>query len=350
MTTPAAASLDQLRGKAANLPTAGAAPRTMTEIMAMKQEKQLPAMLEAFKRQIAVALPSHLTADRMSRLALTAFNQNPTLAKCEPLSVFASVIVAAQLGLEIGIDGQGYLVPYYDNRAKKYRAQFIPGWKGRVELVHRAGKASVWTGAVFKGDKFAFQLGDEPYCRHQPMGESDEVKANLTHVYAIGRIKGQDTPIIEVWTKARVERHLARYNKVGDKHYALVNDNNWIQYAKKVALLQVEKYLPKSVEQRAADALERGAEVDLQAVIEGEWSVVAAAAPAYDENDEGAPGDTGGSLPPEEEGSQPAGDGAGQASESAAAATGESGQDPSPDPQQPARSRAPRARDSLDLS
>ena len=101
---------------------------------------QLPIVKQYFtkhKAQLAAALPRHLNPDRMIRLAMTAFSQNQKLAECDPGSIFASVIVASQLGLEIGIDGQGYLVPY------KGKATFVPGWKGYVDLISRAGRGSV---------------------------------------------------------------------------------------------------------------------------------------------------------------------------------------------------------------
>lgn len=53
----------------------------------------------------------------------------------------------------------------------------------------------------------------------------------------------------------RIIRHLNKFNKVGAKHYALAKDGqNMEMYARKVALLQVLKYMPQSVEvQRAMD-------------------------------------------------------------------------------------------------
>ena len=50
--------------------------------------------------------------------------------------------------------------------------------------------------------------------------------------------------VIEVWTRAKVEWHLKQYNKVGKRHYALQNENNFEMYGRKVALLQVLKYVP----------------------------------------------------------------------------------------------------------
>ncbi len=264
-----ATTLERLRG-GEKKPEAGAR-MSLTQINELPRDRQAIAMLDAFKSQLAVALPAHLSADRMARTALTALRQNPALLKCDPTSVFASVLLSAQLGLEIGIDGQAYLVPY------KGKCTFIAGWKGYVELVNRAARATVWTGAVFKGDKFEYALGDSPFIRHQPMGESDEVQTNLTHVYAVGRIHDAHWPVIEVWPVSRVIRHRNKFNKVGDSHYSFNNDASFIGYARKVPLMQVLKYMPKSVELRAAMATEGRADLDIREVIEGDWTNLGAA-------------------------------------------------------------------------
>lgn len=209
--------------------------------IAKTPQAQLQHYFTQHKAQLLAALPKHLNPDRMARLAMTAFSQSKELQKCDPKSVFSSIIVLSQLGLEPGIDGQGYLVPY------KGVCTPIPGWKGYVDLVSRSGRATVWTGAVFEGDEFDYALGDAPFIKHKPGDENDESK--LTHVYAVGRVKGAELPVIEVWTKAKVIKHRDKYNKVGSRHYSY---SNLEMYARKVVLLQVIKYMPKSVELQTA--------------------------------------------------------------------------------------------------
>lgn len=233
-----------------------------------------PAMLKRFQAEIERALPKHLNGDRMARIALTAFRRTPALGKCKPESVFAAVIQASQLGLEPDTLGRAYLIPYGQE------CQFVPGWKGLVDLVNRAGNATVWTGAVFKGDEFNYQMGDTPFVRHTPMGEDDP--GLLTHVYAVGRVKGAEWPVIEVWPIKRVEKHRNRYNKVGNRHYSF---SNWEMYARKVVLLQVLKYMPMSAELSAAVALNDAAEVGAQHLtpkdaIDGTWAPVEPASDA----------------------------------------------------------------------
>jgi len=221
-------------------------------------------VLDRMKPQMALALPKHMSADRMARLALTAFSTTPALQKCRTDSILASLMTATQLGLEPGIGGQGYLIPYKDT------CTFVPGWKGLVDLVARSGRATVWTGAVYAGDHFDYQLGDEPFCRHKP-GDSE---GNFTHVYAIGRVKDAQMPVIEVWTRGKVKKHLDQYNKVGGRHYALASESNFEMYARKVALLQVLKYMPSSIELNNAMAVSHAAETGQGAVIEGDFVTI----------------------------------------------------------------------------
>lgn len=220
--------------------------------------------LDKMKAQIALALPKHMSADRMARLALTAFSTNKQLQACKIDSILASLMTATQLGLEPGINGQGYLIPYKDT------CTFVPGWKGLVDLVARSGRATVWTGAVYEGDKFDYQLGDEPFCRHKP-GDGG---GNFTHVYAIGRVKDAQMPVIEVWTAGKVRRHLDQYNKVGGRHYALASESNFEMYARKVALLQVLKYMPSSIELSNAITVSHAAEAGQGAIIEGDFVTI----------------------------------------------------------------------------
>jgi recombination protein RecT len=219
--------------------------------------------MDKLKPQLAVALPKHMNADRMARLAMTAFSTNADLQQCSVQSIAGSIMTAAQLGLEPGINGQGYLIPY------KGTCTFVPGWKGLVDLVARSGRATVWTGVVFPGDKFEYQLGDAPFCRHVPQ-DSDDESAEFSHVYAIGRVRDAQMPVIEVWTRAKVKKHLKQYNKVGGRHYANSSENNFEMYARKVALLQVLKYMPASIELANAIDVSHAAEAGQHVVLDGD--------------------------------------------------------------------------------
>ena len=225
--------------------------------------KEWSGYLDKLKPQLALALPKHMNPDRMTRLALTCLSTNAKLQNCTPTSIAATIVSAAQLGLEIGVNGQAYMIPYGNT------ATFVPGWKGLVDLVARSGRATVWTGAVYEGDDFDYQLGDTPYCRHRPQGEDSIDK--LTHVYAIGRVKGSEQAVIEVWPMKKVQKHLTKMNKMGRSHYAF---SHMEMYARKVALLQVLKYMPMSIELSAAITASDAAEVNKSVTIDQDFIVV----------------------------------------------------------------------------
>jgi recombination protein RecT len=241
----------------------------MSNQVATIQPKMLSDYLNKYQGQLKNALPSHITPDRMIRLAMTAFSQNSGLQNCDINSVFGAVVIAAQMGLEIGVAGQGYLVPY------KGKATFVPGWQGLVDLVSRSGRATVWTGCVYKGDDFDWALGDRPFVRHRPKGETDELYTDIEYVYACGRVNGSENAVIEVWSLSRVLRHLKKFNKVGGMHYALKDNHvNFEMYARKVALLQVLKYMPKSIEVQKAIQVAHAAEDGKNVIIDGDMVII----------------------------------------------------------------------------
>jgi recombination protein RecT len=206
--------------------------------------KSLSGFLDKLKPQLELALPRHMNADRMARLALTAFSTNPNLQRCSPMSIAASIMTAGQLGLEPGINGAGFLIPY------KETCTFVPGWKGLVDLVARSGRGTVYTGVIFSDQKYTFIDGAKRDLIIHNETELDD-PADITHAFAIGWVRDATMPIIELWSVEKIRKHRDKYNKVGKNHYSY---RDWEMYCRKVPLLQVLKYMPASVE--LANALE----------------------------------------------------------------------------------------------
>lgn len=204
-------------------------------------------LLEKRKELLGAGIPGHMTVEREIRTATVMLMQSKDLQAATPHSFYVAVSIAINSGIGLG-NGKGYLVAYKGN------VSYVPGWKGLIDLVNRTGRASAWTGVVRKGDHFDYQLGDSPFLSHKP-GDSEE-HADITHYYAVGRVKGSEWPHIVVWSVNKVIKHLNFYNKVGGKHYAVKNDDNMEAYGRKVVLLQVIKYLPTSVELENAIAAE----------------------------------------------------------------------------------------------
>lgn len=218
--------------------------------------------LDKRKDLLGAGLPSHMMVEREIRTATVMLMQSKELQAATPQSFYTAVSIAVNSGIGLG-NGKGYLVAYKGN------VSYVPGWKGLVDLVSRTGRASIWTGVVHKGDHFKYALGDSPFCEHRP-GDNEDHK-DITHYYAIGRVKGSEWPVVEVWSVNKVIKHLNQFNKVGGKHYALKDDNNMEMYSRKVVLLQALKYLPQSQDLENAIAAETAHEAGKHATIEGNF-------------------------------------------------------------------------------
>lgn len=247
----------------------------------LSPQDTIAAMIKAEMPRIQRLIQNPSMTKRFGQLAMMEMRRNPTLFDCAPQSVLACLMTSASLGLQIGVGGQAYLIPY------RGECTFVPGWKGLMTLMHRSGLADAQTGVVREGDFFEATFGTHPHIDHERRADRD---AKITHFYAWGRVRGAEWPVIEVWTYADIEKHLAKNNKVGPKHYALAdNRKNFEQYGRKIPLLQVLKYLPASFEMDVASELDGQAEAGKQSlrpndVIEG---MMAAANPDVPEPDGG---------------------------------------------------------------
>ena len=246
-----------------------------------KQPITVQQQIERLTPEFAKLLGNRMDPIRFARIAYSQVKLNDKLSQDMP-GLLTCIAIAATLRLEPGVLGQCYFVPYGGKNG--VRNQFITGWAGHVDLVTRANKATVRTLAVREGDDFDYELGSRPRIHFKPALDSDEDRPLLATV-AIGHVIGmEDFPQIEVWGLEKLRKHLNRYNKVGERHYALQTgkqletSHNFEMYARKIPLLQVVKYLPKSVEWQAAAQLDYQADTGRQllnlqtatAVIEGE--------------------------------------------------------------------------------
>lgn len=207
-----------------------------------KPKTKAPAIVQQvlsdqFKKQLALAVPKHLSADRMARIAATELRKTPALLNTTPASFLGAVMQSAQLGLEPGSAlGQAYLVPYGN------QCQLILGYRGMIDLARRSGQVlSLNAYAVREGDDFSFQLGLKPDIHHVPSLEADRIKKPITYVYAVATLKGGGYQF-EVMSRAEVEAVRAKAK----------SKNIWNTYfeemAKKTVIRRLFKYLPVSIE------------------------------------------------------------------------------------------------------
>lgn len=235
----------------------------MAQILSLEQRSQeLEGMLR--KRLDRIALPKHLTPDRMLRIALNAMEKTPKLKECEPASLVRAVLTASTLGLECdGTLGQAYLIPrnITRNGQSSLQAQFQVGYKGLLDLARRSDQIlDVSARVVHKGDKWEYQEGTNPRIRHKPdithVPEAGSPPPDVIAVYAVAHLRGGGVQS-RVMGVPEIEReHRAKSAaKDGDAWVRF-----WREMAEKTLLIALSKVLPASVEFRRALALDSMAE------------------------------------------------------------------------------------------
>jgi recombination protein RecT len=209
--------------------------------------------LEKMKPQLAMALPKHLTADRLLRVAMTAVQNTPKLLDCDRTSLYSAIMTCAQLGLEPdGVLGQAYLVPYAG------RVQFVPGYKGLITLARNSGEvATIVAREVCENDVFEYNQasGDPP---HHPFSFTAD-RGRVIGFYAVAKFKDgsfqceamsvRDVEVIRDNSKGY--RYALSVAKAKNKEPDTPWHNNFVEMGKKTVLRRLAKYLPMSVQKAA---------------------------------------------------------------------------------------------------
>jgi recombination protein RecT len=217
----------------------GQAQRTPQQLVGDYLQKMAPA--------IEQVLPKHVSPDRLSRIALNVIRTNPQLLQCNLPSLMGGVMEAAKLGLEPGMMGQCYLIPFNNRRNNTMECTFIIGYKGLIDLVRRSGQVSTISAqTVYENDLFEFEYGLEDKLVHKPVLTD---RGGPIAYYAIAKMKDGGYNFL-VMSKQDIEKHRDQFSKA--KNYGPWKDN-FSEMAKKTVLRQLIKYLPISIEYLSND-------------------------------------------------------------------------------------------------
>ena len=221
---------------------------TGTKAVAQPTKQTIRSLIEGdeFKKQVALALPKHLTPDRFIRVAINAMMRTPTLAQCDHASFFNCLLNLSALGLEP--DGRrAHLIPYWNSKRNIHEAQLIVDYKGLVELAMRTGKVSnIHADVVCENDLFEYDMGEIK--RHKV--NFREPRGDMYAAYCVIRFK-DGTSKAEVMSKDEVES-IRKRSRAG-------NSGPWVtdfnEMAKKTVFRRASKWIELSPELR--DAFEK---------------------------------------------------------------------------------------------
>jgi recombination protein RecT len=246
-------------------PTNGGEPPPNTE------GKSLMHMLLDDKMQVEIqrALPEHLKASRMIRIAMTALRQTRNLHLCSAHTFFGALIQSSQLGLEVNTPLQHcWLIPRRNNKLEQrlraqgknpppiYECTLMLGYQGMIELSMRTDRvAHITAMAVRDGDYFKRRHGLRAVLDHEPSDAPDRESKELTYAWALAELKNGGKPWVAL-SRPQIEARRARS--------ATPNEGPWVTdyeaMACKSAIRALWKVLPKSSEMALVESLEVAAD------------------------------------------------------------------------------------------
>ena len=227
------------------------------ELKQVKQQLLSKEALALFRDNLPNATGKHAeeAAKRFAKIVYTNICQNPALWVCSLPSIIKAASISASLDLDIDTRGLAYLVPYRNSKSGKTEAQFQIGYLGLIELAYRSGKVQAITAhCVYESEKASVEIKridgqytvKHPFSYQKPTGK-------LVAVYATAEVEGIG-PQTVVLRFDEVE-HFRKLSKAPNSpawkvHYEAM--------AKKTAIRQLAKFLPKSI----LSDLARGASID----------------------------------------------------------------------------------------
>lgn len=214
-----------------------------------KRPVTVPEMIEAWKPQIAKALMgTALNPERIGRVALTSFRKTPKLGECVPESVWAAIIISAQMGLELGTEA--HLIPFGKE------CTLIIDYKGYIQLAYRSAHIKdIEADVVYSNDKFTYRRGSNALLEHeidytQPRGNRILAFAGAhtaTGGYPNAVLPGAE--IVSIMNRSSNVRNAKKWGKTTP--WDTDTDEMW----KKTAIRRLAKSLPRSAQDRLQQAV-----------------------------------------------------------------------------------------------
>lgn len=252
-----------------------AAPQKATTIAGLLTDPKI-------KAQMALAMPKHMTADRLARIALTEVRRVPKLAQCDQTSFLGAIMQCAQLGLEPGgALGHAYLLPFDKNKRNRdgswervgTEVQLIVGYRGMIDLARRSGQIiSIEARIVREKDFFEVELGLDSRLVHRPAW-TEANRGQATFAYAVAKLKDGGLQF-EVMSRVEIEAIRSRSKAKDSGPWT----TDWEEMAKKTVIRRLFKYLPVSIEIQRAVGLDEQADAGISQnnglVIDGEYAHV----------------------------------------------------------------------------
>ena len=123
-------------------------------------------------------LPAGIDQARFIRNVSSQVKMNPAIQQCRPDTIINSIVKATHLGLDIGVLGSAYIVPYGN------QASLVIGYAGLIDLAFRSGTVkNIHSGVVRENDTYE-RTHDDFWHKYNAF-DSTELRGEVVGVYCL---------------------------------------------------------------------------------------------------------------------------------------------------------------------
>lgn len=179
---------------------------------------------------------------------LTMANSTPTIAACEPRSLYNACLTAAVLNLPINQNlGFAYIIPYKNNKTGMTEAQFQMGYKGFIQLAINSGQFSrIGVKEVKEGQLDCYDEFGEPVFNFNIENDKKTIGYMAYFKLTNGFVK------MAYMSNEQIEKHAKKYSQTYKGGFGVWKTNFDAMAKKTVIKLLLSKFAPLSTEMQDA--------------------------------------------------------------------------------------------------
>ncbi|RUP39143.1 MAG: recombinase [Acinetobacter sp.] len=179
---------------------------------------------------------------------LTMANSTPTIAECEPRSLYNACLTAAVLNLPINQNlGFAYIIPYKNNKTGMTEAQFQMGYKGFIQLAINSGQFTrIGVKEVKDGQLDSYDEFGEPVFNFNIENDKKTIGYMAYFKLTNGFVK------MAYMSNEQIEKHAKKYSQTYKGGFGVWKDEFEGMAKKTVIKLLLSKFAPLSTEMQDA--------------------------------------------------------------------------------------------------
>ncbi len=218
--------------------------KQQTQKPAVTKDQKFRTELKLFQDNIIkLCQDTGMAPEKFMVIVENSVRKNPRLLDADRRSFFASILVAAEFGLEInGPLQQCFIIPYNDKEKGILEAQFQFGYFGITHLMYRNPVITkVMSECRFSNDHFDRWIGDDMHWKFMFKPAEDNDRGAFMGAFAIVHMKDTE-PEFKYMSFAELEA--IRAKSKSPHMYDIKNDPQRWMY-RKATVRQISKLIPK---------------------------------------------------------------------------------------------------------